>query len=230
MFGRSKAVSFDPYGRRRSRRRLPGWFWLLFIGVASGAGGLFFVQERYLPPRLSAAASETLNQAWRRTDAERLRLSGELDATSRQLAAALAAKATLTREVTDSRAGIERLQGDLAAVVEALPADPRNAVIEVRAARFAAADGRLDYDLVLTRKDGAAKVLAGVLKLVITGASAQRAEASVTLKPIALSMGSQQILRGSQPLPEGFAPRQVTVQVLDKPDGRMLGMRVLRVP
>lgn len=162
MFGRTKAVSSDPYGRRRSSRRLPGWFWL-------------------------------------------------------------------TRDVTDSRTSIEGLQGDLAALVEALPAGPRDAVVEVRAARLSAPDGRLDSDLVLVRNGGAAKVLAGVLKLLITGGSAQHAGASAALKPIALSMGSHQIQRGSRLLLESFAPRQVTVQVLDKSDGQVLGVRALRV-
>jgi hypothetical protein len=36
-------------------------------------------------------------------------------------------------------------------------------------------------------------------------------------------------VRGALPLPEGFDPQQVTLQVLDKPDGRQLGMRVLNV-
>jgi hypothetical protein len=31
------------------------------------------------------------------------------------------------------------------------------------------------------------------------------------------------------PLPEGFQPRETTVRVLDRADGKLLGMRVLHV-
>ena len=60
MLGRSRPVEFNPYGRRRSRRRFPRWLLLLLVGVAVGAGGVVLVQERYLPPRLSAEASTRL--------------------------------------------------------------------------------------------------------------------------------------------------------------------------
>ena len=52
---------------------------------------------------------------------------------------------------------------------------------------------------------------------------------SLKLKPIALNLGSHEVMRGSLPLPEGFKPRQTTVQVLDRAAGKPLGMRVLRV-
>jgi len=51
----------------------------------------------------------------------------------------------------------------------------------------------------------------------------------VALTPIALTLGSHGVLRGSLQLPEGFKPRQTTVQVLDRAAGKSLGMRVLRI-
>jgi len=51
----------------------------------------------------------------------------------------------------------------------------------------------------------------------------------VKLAPIDISVGSYQNLRGNLPLPGGFKPRQATVQVLDRPDGKRLGMRVMNV-
>jgi hypothetical protein len=55
-----RPVSFDPYGRRRTHRSVPRWLVLLAGGVLAGAGGLLFVQQHYLRPRLSAVDSARL--------------------------------------------------------------------------------------------------------------------------------------------------------------------------
>jgi hypothetical protein len=66
------------------------------------------------------------------------------------------------------------------------------------------------------------------VQFVVAGES-NRPDDTVTLEPIAISVNSFQSLRGSLPLPSGFKPRQATVQVLDRPDGKRLGMRVMIV-
>jgi len=229
MFLRSKEVTFLPYGRRRSRWRLPRWLWLLLGGTVIGAGGVLFVQERYLPPRLSAEESTRLSTAFEQADAERQRLAGELTQATKKLDAAIEDKKGLANDLTTSRASVGRLQDDLASVVGSLPPDPRNGVVEVRAARFAATGGMLAYDVVLTRDHASAKPMAGVMQLVVTGETAQRGQTSVSLKPVALSMGRQEVVRGSLPLPDGFRPQQTTIQILDRSAGKLLGMRMLAV-
>jgi hypothetical protein len=225
----TKPVAFD-YGRRRTGWRVPRWLVLLLGGAIAGAGGVIYVQERVLPPRLSIDASAQLKAAFDAADAERTRLGAELAQATRRLDAALAEKKTLAADLAGSRAAVERLREDVAAVVNALPPDPRNGQVEVRAARFAASGGMLAYEVMLTRAGGSsARPLSGVLQLVVTGAAPQRPETSVALKPIALTLGAHEVLRGSLPLPEGFRPQQTTVQVLDKPAGRLLGMRLLVV-
>ena len=229
MFGPFKPVAFEPYGRRRSRWRLPRWLGLLLSGVVIGVGAVVFVQERYLPPRLSAAEGATLRSAFEQADAERLRLQRELADTTRRLDTALADKKRQDDELAAPRAAAQRLQGDLAAVIAGLPPDPRGGSVEVRGGRFNAQGGALAYDVVLTRERGAAKPLAGVMQLSVAGASARGTETTVTLKPVDVSIGSHQVLRGSLPLPEGFKPRLATVQVLDRVGGKALGMRVMLV-
>jgi hypothetical protein len=82
MFGRSnKPVTFDPYAGRRKRRRVPSWLLLLLGGIGLGAGGLYYAQERYLPPRLSPADSARLQGAFDSADSARRRLEGELQET-----------------------------------------------------------------------------------------------------------------------------------------------------
>lgn len=229
MFGQNKPVVFERYGRRRSPWRVPRWLVLLLAGAAAGAGGLFYLQERHLPARLTAEASTRLRADFERAEAERLRLQAQLTSTAQQLDSVLAEKKRQDAELAAPRAAAQRLQDELNAVIAALPPDPRGGTVEVRASRFTANRGVLAYDLVLSRERSTAQALTGTLQLTVLGSTARGSDATIELKPVAVSIGSQQVVRGSLPLPEGFKPRQVTVQVLESPGGKALGMRVALV-
>lgn len=231
MFGKDKPVVLESYyGRRRSRWSLPRWLVLLLTGCAIGAGAVVFTQERYLPPRLSGDASTALRGAFEQADAERSRLKSELLATSKRLETAVADHKRLGDELGASRASVERLREDLNFVVTALPPDPRGgAGIDVRAGRFSAQGGMLAYELVLTRERAAGPPVNAVMQLIVAGESARGADTTVALKPVALSLGNHEVLRGSLPLPEGFSARQTTIQMLDRAGGKLLGTRVMLV-
>ena len=229
MFGQSKRILFEPYGRRRSRWRLPRWLVLLLTGIAIGGAAVVIVQERYLPPRLSADESAKLRAAFEEANAERLHLHDELGAIAKQLETALTDKKALADELAASRATTERLTDDVASAVASLPPDPRGGSVEVRSARFTVKGGMLAYDVVLTRERASGKPITGVMQLVVAGESARNVAATVTLKPVAVSIGKHEIVRGSLPLPEAFKPHQTTIQVLDRAAGKSLGMRVLPV-
>jgi hypothetical protein len=229
MFGKDKPVVLESYGSRRSRWRVPRWLVLLLVGIGVGAGGLFFIQERYLPPRLSADASTALRASFEQADADRSRLKNELADTAKRLQTAVAEQQRLGDELSASRASVERLREDVSAVVAGLPPDPRGGAIEVRAGRFATKGGMLAYEVVLTREPAAFPPMSGVMQLVVAGSSARGSETTLPLKPVALAISNHEILRGSLPLPEGFSPRQATVQVLDRVGGKLLGMRVMLV-
>jgi hypothetical protein len=229
MFGRNKPVVFDPYGGRRSRRRLPRWLLWLLVGASAGAGGVIYVQERHLPARLSAKDSTALRAAFQQADTERQGLKAELDDTRKRLAAALADNQGLTAELAGTRAGSERLRGDLAALASALPPDPRGGTVAVRAARFTVDGQALGYDVVLSRAAAGGTPWRGVVQFVVVGASARGPEASFSSTPVAVSIAQVETLRGSVPLPEGFTPRQATIRVLDGAGGKLMGMRVINV-
>ena len=230
MFGHSKPIPFDPYGsRRRSRKRFPGWLLLLLSGIAIGAGGVLYVQERHLPPRLSAAESTRLQGAYAQADAERERLQRELADTSRRLQAALAEKKQADAGLESTRAEATKLREELRSVVGLFPTDPRGGAVEVRAGQFEAKGGRLAYGVVLTLEHPSATPVTGVMQLVVAGESARGTPLTVSLEPVAVSLDGHEVVRGSQPLPDGFRPRQTTVQILDRVGGKQLGMRVLLV-
>lgn len=229
MFGRTPRPVVINYGRQRSRWRMPRWLVLLALGTALGVGGVLFVQERYLPPRLSAAESVQLRSAFERADGARQDLQAQLSDTAQRLQAALADKQRQDAELAAPRAAAQRLRDELGAVIGTLPPDPRGGTVAVRSGRFAAQGGALAYDLVLTREREGAKPMASTVQLSVLGANARGTEVSVDLKPVEVSIAGHEVVRGRQALPEGFKPRQATVQVIERPSGKPLGMRVLLV-
>jgi hypothetical protein len=229
MPGRYKPVLFEPHGHRRQRKGLPRWLVLLLTGTAIGVTAVLVVQEKYLPPRLSAAASAELQASLSALAAERDRLQHELSETTAQLKKTEAARQALDAELGSSRQTIAGLREDVASVLAALPPDPRGGSVEVRAGRFIVDAGQLVYDVTLSRERGGGKPFVGVMQMVVSGDSASRGNVSVALKPVAVSVGNYQSLRGSLPLPQDFKPTQTTIRVLDRPDGNQRGMRVMLV-
>ena len=117
---------------------------------------------------------------------------------------------------------------DIASLVASLPPDPRNTPVAVRAARFEVQGDTLAYNVVLSREHAGENPFGGVMQLVVAGASG-RADDTVTLTPVPISVGLYDTVRGSLPLPQGFKPRQTTIHVLDKVGGKLMGMRVINV-
>lgn len=229
MLGSSKPIPFDPYRGRRSRGGVPRWLVLLLTGTALGAGAVVFMQERYLPPRLSAKESETLRTSFETAEAARVRLQGELTESSKQLQTALADKKKALEDRATSTALSERLRLDMAALVAALPPDPRGGSVQVRAAQFVAKGGGVAYDVVLTRERGAGAAMNGVVQFVVAGVSSRGVDTALSPQQVSVAMGLHEVVRGNLALPEGFRPREATIQVLDRSGGRSLGMRVLPV-
>jgi hypothetical protein len=228
MLGSSKPIPFDPYRRRRSRRGPPRWLLLMLLGIGLGAAGVLYVQERHLAPRLSAEASARLRESFERSDAERQRLQAELTATSDKLRSTLDEAKRLAAEVGARGETVQRLRQDIASLVASLPPDPRNTPVAVRAARFEVQGDTLAYNVVLSREHAGKNPFGGVMQLVVAGASG-RADDTVALAPVPVSVGLYDTVRGSLPLPQGFKPRRTTIHVLDKVGGKLVGMRVMNV-
>ncbi|MEO7151643.1 MAG: hypothetical protein ABIX46_08040 [Burkholderiaceae bacterium] len=230
MFGRSsRPIVFNPYGRRRSRWRLPRWLVLLVLGGLLGAAGVLLVQERYLPPRLSAGESRALRDEIEAARRDRTTAQTALAQTTSRMNAALSERAQLQADVSAGRAAAQNARLVVSSLVAALPPDPRGGAIEVRAARFEVRAGSLGYDLVLTRgrSTGSAPINA-VLQIVVGGSTARGSETSAPPTRSEVSIADHQSVRGSIELPAGFKPREATITLTDAA-GKRLGMRVIRV-
>lgn len=233
MLGQFKPVAFEPSGNRRRGPRVPRWLVLLLFGAAGGAVAVVAVQERVLPPRLSASETTALRTSLSQAEAERARLAADLAATTKQLQATQAERAALAAELAADRERTKDSRADQEFLISSLPPDPRGGSVEVRAARLVAQRGALGYEVLLTRSEkkgdgGGPSPLAGVMQFVVTGLTGG-VERNLTLEPIKISVGSHQTLRGSLPLPENFTPKRTTVQVLERVGGKSLGMRILYV-
>lgn len=224
-----KPVEFRPQGYRRSRFHLPRWLVLLLTGIALGAGGVILVQEKYLPPRLSVDESSRLRQSFDQADGERKRLATELESTATQLKSALAESSKLSGELGDSRQSIERLRAQLTSLVQVLPPDPRGSAIEIRGANLANQSGTLAYEVLVSRARSNTPAFSGILQFVVSGRSARGTDATVALAPVAMTLDVFEHLRGTVPLPEGFVAEQATIRVLDRPEGKLFGSRVMKV-
>ena len=200
------------------------------LGLMLGVAAVVAVQQRLLPPRLSAAASAELQRQLVAADAERQGLRTALADARQRLQATLVQKQAGAEELATSLATTARLHQDLTALVTTLPPDPRGGAVAVRAGRFMVNGSELQYDLVLTRERAAGKPMPGTLQLRVAGESEAGVQSVVTAKAVPLLLGSHAVLHGSLPLPAGFKPRQTTIQVFDQPAGKAVGMRVLAVP
>jgi hypothetical protein len=201
---------------------------LTLLGIILGAAAVLYVQERHLPPRLGAEASTRLRESFERADGERKRLQAELAATADRLRVTVDENKRLVSEVGARGEAVQRLRQDIASLVASLPPDPRNTPVAVRAARFEVQGDTLAYHVVLSREHGGKNPFGGVMQLVVAGASG-RANETVALAPVPVSVGLYDTVRGTLPLPPGFKPRQTTIQVLDKVGGKLMGMRVMNV-
>jgi hypothetical protein len=231
MFGNSnKPVVFNR-GYSRRRNGVPKWLQLLLGGIALGVFGFWFAQEKLLPQRLSVSESNKLRGDFDKANTERSELKAQLTTTTTQLQAAQASVQKQAQELIAPRAEAQKLRSDLDALIAALPVDPRGGAVEVRAARFSPQAKGLDYDIILTRpgKEAATQPFKGSLQFEVLGLTPRGAETRVALKPVDFSMPAHTLLRGTVSVPEGVRPSQVTLRVLDAPNGKMQGMRVMYV-
>ena len=223
-----KPVAFNPYGRKRAAWRLPGWLLWLVTGSIAGAAGVIVVQQRVLPPRLSAAEGASLRERLVQLEQERDRLRNDLAATTQRLEAVVAERKAVADELAADRERTKNARADQEFLIASLPPDPRGGVVEVRAARLIKQRNALSYEVLLTRAKGGETPLAAVMQFVIKGL-AGGTERHITMEPIKVLVASSQSLRGSVLLPDAFNPKETTINVLDRVGGKQLGMRVIVV-
>lgn len=231
MLGSSKRTVFKPtaYGSSRRKRRIPRWFVLLLTGIALGAGGLLFLQKSYGPTRLTVEQSEQLHYDLNSANADKQRLQGQLNQTSRDLEEVSQKEGKLGQQTGDLQAMVTKLEKDVALFADAMPPDPRGTSPGIRAAEFTVNDGKLNHFVLLMQDKGKEAEFSGTMEFVAAGRYTNGRSGNVDLPSQAVSVGRYAYINGSVELPAGFTPRQVTIRI--KPDGanRVVATRTIYV-
>lgn len=218
MFGRSKPKPFKPYsldGHKRGRS-MPRWLLWMSLGLVLGVVAVLYVQQNYLPERLTPEESARLTDELRRTQASLQETRAQLETTRRELDASQQRVSTLTADLAKAKAALQPLIQDVQLLHEVLPPDPRGGDLQIRAGRFYNQDNQLAYHVVLTNRNKG--TFRGNVRFTVEGRYPNGRVASVDLDPINVTFDRFQNVHGTIPLPDGLYARQITVRVVDNND------------
>ena len=231
MFGSSKRQGFRPtaYGSSRRRRGIPRWLVLLLTGIVLGAGGLLFLQKSYGPTRLTVEQSEQLHYDLNSANMDKQRLQSQLNQHIQELKEASARIQAQDKQLTERESEIERLSSDVALFTETAPEDPRGTSPGIRAVSLRYADGQLDYHILVMQDADKAQPFSGQVSLTAAGRYGNGRNGSEELAPFPVSLERYTHLQGTVDVPEGFTPREVTIQIRADGAERVSAMRVIRV-
>ncbi|NLC36452.1 MAG: hypothetical protein GX772_08425 [Alcaligenaceae bacterium] len=232
MFGSSKRQAFRPtaYGHSRRRRGIPRWLVLLLTGIVLGAGGLLFLQKSYGPTRLTVEQSEQLHYDLNSVNMDKQRLQSQLNQHIQELKEAHARIQSQDAELIERQTEIDRLSSDVALFTETAPEDPRGTSPGIRAVSFNFADDQLDYHILVMQDADKAQPFTGEVTLTAAGRYSNGRNANEELAPFPVSLERYTHLQGTVEVPEGFTPREVTIQIRAQGSDRVSAMRVIRVP
>ncbi len=232
MFGSSKRQAFRPtaYGHSRRRRGIPRWLVLLLTGIVLGAGGLLFLQKSYGPTRLTVEQSEQLHYDLNSANMDKQRLQSQLNQHVQELKEAHARIQSQEAALNERQAEIDRLSSDVALFTETAPEDPRGTSPGIRAVSFNFADGQLDYHILVMQDADKAQPFKGEVTLTAAGRYSNGRNGNEELAPFPVSLERYTHLQGTVEVPEGFTPREVTIQIRAEGSDRVSAMRVIRVP
>ena len=230
MFGFSKSNAFKPvpFGQSNRRTSVPRWLIWLASGLCIGAAGLYYAQEKLLPPRLSALESMSVRSladaATKARDAAKVQLS---DATIK-MKAAQDREARATDKMNQALIGVDPLMKDIDLFIKALPPDPRGNAVGIRAGNFAINSGQLIYHVLFIRDSKIDTKFSGSMQMVAAGSRGGR-DVSIDLDMQPIALDHYKHVQGTLVLPAGFTPREVAVKLTKSPSDAIVSQRVFRL-
>lgn len=231
---RSSNRSFKPSvyetGRRR-KRGMPRWMMILLTGVIIGAGGFWFLQTNYGPTRITVEESQQLNQQILTLNQEQYALQARGEELAQNLQQREADNSRLlTQHETDTQT-IERLNEEIDLLKRAIPQDPGGTPVGLRHANLVASLGKLDYDLLLMKRDSDAQDFDVIIESYVEGRYRNGNAGRTTPEPFEATVGTMTQLNGELVFAEGqrtLTATSVTFTVKDAATGEVLGRRTFR--
>lgn len=230
MFGSSRRQAFRPTAYGSSRRRgIPRWLVLILTGIVLGAGGLLFLQKSYGPTRLTVEQSEQLHYDLNSANLDRQRLQSQLNQHVQELKEANARIQSQEARLKELQAEVDKLNSDIALFVATAPDDPRGTSPGIRAVNLSYANGQLDYHMLVMQDADKARPFTGEVVLTAAGRYSNGRSGHEQLTPFPISLERYAHLQGTLEVPDGFTPREVTIQIRAQGSDRVVAMRVIRV-
>jgi hypothetical protein len=233
LFGSSKRPAFKPtpYGYTRRSKGIPRWLVLMLTGIALGAGGVLFLQRSYGPPRLTAEQSEQLRMDLNSATLDKQRLQTETKQLKENLDRATRMTESQAEKITQLQREYTQLESGVSGLIEAIPADPRGTSPGIRASSMVSNGKQLSYHALLIQdadEDGT-KAFDGEIKFVASGSYRSGQSAHVDIATLPLHLMRYTEVRGEATLPDGFRPRQVTIQITPAGSDKIAATRTIRV-
>lgn len=258
MVNSRKQVIFTPSvyetSLRRSRR-MPRGVVTLITGILIGAGGYWFLQTNYGPPRLTIEDSAKLNASLTELTQNKQNLELRLEDAQKQITAlqsetkALAivgqtpaastssattpavsnnvSDATTFNPITPLPKQAQVLQAqDIATLRQTLPPDPANTPVGLRVGNFTGSMGSLGYELVLTKRDETGPDFPARVEIVAEGRYRNGKIGYSHLDPINVTANEYVKLTGNVNLSQPtLTPRLVEVRVVNTQNRSVLASR-----
>ena len=230
MFSFSKSNTFKPvpFGQSRKRGSVPRWLIWSGSGLIAGAIGLYALQEKVLPPRLSTLESNSLRSKAEDATKAMTVAKSELADSVKAMKQAQGDQAKAVDKMNVALVGVDPLMKDIDLFIKALPPDPRGNPIGIRAGNFAAGGGQLTFHVLFVREAKDDSNFSGTMQIVAAGARGGR-DASITLDPQPIAMDQYKHVQGKLALPADFQPREIAIKLRKGQSDAVVSQRVFRM-
>lgn len=227
----SKRPAFKPtaYGYSRRKRRIPRWLVLMLTGVVIGVGGLLFIQTSYGPTRLTTEQSEQLHFDLNSANTENHRLQSQLGQITRELEDTQSALENQRAKLENHDEIVNKLERDINLFAASMPADPRGTNPGIRAASFSFDNAKLHHSILVMQDANPSSSFKGQMKLSVAGRYTNGRTGHIEIEPTEISVDRYNYLIGDSTMPDGFTPRQVTIQILEEGTQKQRATRIINV-
>lgn len=232
---RSSNRAFKPSvyetGSRR-KRGMPRWLVILFTGVIIGAGGFWFLQTNYGPTRITVEESQQLNQQIANLNQEQYSLEARSEELGQNLQQTETENSRLLAQEEQKEQQITQLKEEIELLKRAIPQDPSGTTIGLRHATLEAELGKLNYDLLLMKRDTDASDFDVIIETNVEGRYRNGRLGRATPEPFTATVSNMTQLNGELEFAEPqrtLTATVVTFTVKDSESGEVLGRRTFNV-